>query len=934
MGGFAQGGARAGAGRKADGWTPDRIKARIVERVAAGVTIADALREIGRSRSTYEAYRRDDQAFAVRVDKAKQSAARGFAPDKRLVPDFPEFCEKYLGQKLFPHQMQWLDILEGREPRGLHPSMDYRAGRVSRLMINTPPGHAKALALDTPLPTPTGWTTMGEVQPGDWLLGRDGSPVRVSNTSPVFVGHGCFRVWFEGGESIVADAGHRWLVEKRSTRRSEVLTTADLAADPQDTFYVALADELQLPEAPLPLDPYLLGVWLGDGHTASGRFTTADPEIVAAFDAAGFQPRLYAHYGYETTGLSRRLRGLGLIGQKYAPEGYLYASAPQRLAFLQGLMDSDGTVQSGGRQVSFCNTNRDLIDAVVFLAASLGMKPSVETTTTAWRVSWCPGDTQVFRLPRKAGKVILAGRRKKRRIVAVQPVESVPTKCVTVDHPDEMFLAGWHCIPTKNSTTVTVNFVVWRIIRNPGIKVLVVSKAQKLAEQFLLQIKERLTSPQYQLLIDDFAPPGGWDSDSAGWSAGRFYVSGKVRGAEAKDPTVQAVGIRGQVYGSRADVIVLDDCVDNTNVADFEKQISWVLGIVSSRLAPRTGKCLVIGTRIAPRDLYMELQEPSRYHGGRSPWTYLRQPAVLEYAESPKDWVTLWPRSDVGADPDELPGDDGLYARWDGPTLAEVRDAMPAGEWSRLYMQEQVSEDAYFTPALIASVTRGSPPGLIPDGVGSGRDGGMSGLRLIAGLDPAMSGYTSAVLVGLDPQTRKRWVVDVHNQAAMKPDEIRSLIRGWTERYRVQEWRIENNAFQAFLTQDREVRDYLASRGVVLAAHHTGRNKTDPQFGVAAMTMLFEQGLVSLPTPRGEAVRQLREQLITWSPDQAQSKHALKGHKTDLVMALWFAELRCLELVAREGGGTHAVSPFHTRRDRARQFVVPFDEAEAAGAWV
>ncbi len=477
------------------------------------------------------------------------------------------------------------------------------------------------------------------------------------------------------------------------------------------------------------------------------------------------------------------------------------------------------------------------------------------------------------------------------------------------------------------STTITVNYAIWRIVQNPSIKIIVVSKAQKLAEQFLLQIKERLTSDQYLKLQTAFAPSGGWAQDSAGWSASRFYVSSKVRGAEAKDPTVQAIGIRGQVYGSRADLIVVDDAIDNTNVADYEKQISWLLGIVGSRLAPRTGRLLVIGTRIAPTDMYVELQNPDRYHGQESPWTYLKQPAVLEYAEKPEDWVTLWPFADNPADPDEEPLPNGMYRRWDGETLSEVRDGLPGAEWARIYQQEQVSEQSYFTPEMISACTRGGPPGLIAD-TNAGRKGGMAGLRLIAGLDPAMSGFTAAILMGLDRQTGKRWVVDVHNQAAMKPDEIRTLIKTWTDKYGVHEWRIEKNAFQAFLTQDTEIRSYLATRGVVLTDHLTGNNKNDPQFGVAAMTMLFDQELISLPQPQTEAVKALREQLLTWDPKMAQSKHATKGHKTDLVMALWMSEIRCLELYQRETDATHSRSVFQTRRDRSRQFVISSEELE------
>lgn len=472
------------------------------------------------------------------------------------------------------------------------------------------------------------------------------------------------------------------------------------------------------------------------------------------------------------------------------------------------------------------------------------------------------------------------------------------------------------------STTITVNYVVWRLVQNPDIKVIIVSKAQRLAEQFLLQIKERLTSPEYDALQMAFAPPGGWREGSVSWKANQFYIGG--RSAEAKDPTVQAVGIRGQVYGSRADLIIVDDAVDNTNVGEFDKQIDWLLGIVASRLAPRSGRLLVIGTRIAARDMYSELLEPTRYFGGKPPWTHLQQPAVLDYAEDPADWLTLWPFADRPADPEEEPLENGLFRRWDGPTLHEVRDGLTPAQWSRIYQQEQVSEDSVFNAEQVAVSCQARPKGLIPDDPVLGRKGGMNGLRLIAGLDPASVGYSAFVLLGVDTVTGHRFVVDVHNESQMPPDRLKGLIKSWTEQYGVNEWRIERNAFQAFLTRDAELGQWLASRGVVLTEHTTGNNKHDPNFGVMAMSSLFDHGLIHLPNSRSEAVKALMEQLVTWQPQPP------KSLKTDLVMALWFAELRAQELVSRaERKNLFRDSMFLTRGDVSSRVAVSAQEYEA-----
>ena len=201
----------------------------------------------------------------------------------------------------------------------------------------------------------------------------------------------------------------------------------------------------------------------------------------------------------------------------------------------------------------------------------------------------------------------------------------------------------------------------------------------------------------------------------------------------------------------------------------------------------------------------------------------------------------------------------------------------------------------------------------------------MDGLIVIAGLDPAGSGFTAAVCLALDVSTQKRYLLDVSNVAGMKPDAIRSLIKDWTDKYNVSEWRVEKNAFQTMLTQDREVREYLSVRGAMLREHHTGQNKWDTDYGVASLTTLFygwEDGeaLIEFPsTHASEGIKALIEQLVTWYPD------APKSQKTDTVMAFWFAELACRDrlVTATTFARTHnRMSMFHTKYDASRQYVV------------
>ena len=477
------------------------------------------------------------------------------------------------------------------------------------------------------------------------------------------------------------------------------------------------------------------------------------------------------------------------------------------------------------------------------------------------------------------------------------------------------------------STTITVNYAVYQICQNPNIRILIVSKTQAMAQKFLLSIKNRLTHPRYQDLHLAFGPPGGFEKNSDSWKQDLIYLSSEARNSGEKDPTVQAIGIRGHIYGARADLIIMDDCVDHTNAHEYEKQIDWIQSEVMSRIDYDGGKLLVVGTRLRPKDLYSELRDPMRYPDETSPWTYFAQPAVLEFQDDPADWSTLWAKTNMPPVSGKgIPDADGLYTKWDGHALNKKRSRMSPNLWAMVYQQQQVHEDAAFPGDAVKGVINGARNiGIIPKGKAGNRHDGMDGLIVVAGLDPAMAGYTAAVCLAIDIANQKRYLLDVSNVAGMKPDAIRELIKSWTDKYAISEWRVEKNAFQAMLTQDREVREYLSARGATLKEHHTGNNKWDTDFGVASLTTLFhgyEDGsnLIEFPsTHMSEGLKALIEQLVTWYPD------APRSQKTDCVMAFWFAELAARDRIANATyfARTHAQqSMFHTRYDKSRQVTV------------
>jgi hypothetical protein len=487
----------------------------------------------------------------------------------------------------------------------------------------------------------------------------------------------------------------------------------------------------------------------------------------------------------------------------------------------------------------------------------------------------------------------------------------------------------------SKSTTITMNYVTYRICQDPSVRVLVVSKTQGMAKKFLSGIKMRLTSRRYADLIRDFAPDGGFDGGTAVWRQDMIYVNQEELedGVAEKDPTVEALGIGGQIYGARADIIIVDDGVTLDNVGQVEHQIDWMQQEVESRLGA-FGRMVVVGTRVAPIDLYVELANPKRYPTGESPWTYLTQPAVLELTEDSADWVTLWPKSNMAMMGDPTPPDkDGLYPYWTGPRMLKVRNAKQPRTWAMVYMQQQVDEEAVFPATDVMGCVDGmrSPGRLHPDREGGHPVDKGQDWYIIVGMDPAtVEGYTAMTVYGFNRRTQKRRVIDVVNRR-LTPDAMVNTMKEVTIRYGVDEWRVEKNAFQAFLTQTKEIVNFMASRGVLLREHTTGNNKKDPDFGVSAMAMLFRNwqdgnAMIQLPSKTNEGVRALIEQLIVWAPQLP------KTQKTDAVMSLWFAELRARELVQMVGTDEYATGDdqWLSANDQESRVVLSIDEWVAA----
>lgn len=392
------------------------------------------------------------------------------------------------------------------------PNQLWRPGEEFITLYQAGRGFGKALAEDTPLPTPTGWTTVGAVRVGDLLLDEHGRPCRVTATFEVDAVE-AWRLAFSDGTTIDACADHLWVTltaqqRKQMNRRGESIPDNWAAANPittrelvrtltvgkrSDRNHCIPVASLTLPPAALLVDPYVLGAWLGDGDSRDAVMTChADDaaHMQHKFEAGGVtwgparpdkrRPQvLRVAVGKTRSSASLRtaLRHLGVLRNKHIPTAYLRAGHDQRLALLQGLVDTDGHVNQSTGGVEITSTREALALGIAELARTLGQKPSIYVGRSTiggvdkgqkWRICWRP-TVAVASLPRKAAQVRPVGaqgnRNQHRMVVGATPLPSQHMRCLTVDSPHSMFLAGEGMIPTHN-TRVGAEAVRW-VAENP-----------------------------------------------------------------------------------------------------------------------------------------------------------------------------------------------------------------------------------------------------------------------------------------------------------------------------------------------------------------------------------------------------------------------------------------------------------------------------------
>lgn len=352
-------------------------------------------------------------------------------------------------------------------------------------------GSGKASDLRHKILTTDGWKTIGTLREGDYVFHPSGEPTRVTQLHPV----GQWDTWeveISDGTVLTTSGEHLFTVEEFVGSRRRKRRTLDVRAMAREglvferpltkgstkatkagvgKFALPETEPLEFPKRDLPVDPWVLGYWLGDGSTGNGQITCdVDdlPHIRSRMRAAGYEigaVRAKTEGGRgRSVGilkLSADLRRAGVLDDKHIPEVYLYASIEQRRALIQGLMDSDGYVQKNGA-AEYCQVRKQIADGMAFLLRSMGVKVNVReseaklygrVTGPRYRLNFKPYKHQnLVTLPRRAERVQEQRRKPIPRVIKdVRRVAPVDARCITVEAEDGLYLMEESMVVTHNS---------------------------------------------------------------------------------------------------------------------------------------------------------------------------------------------------------------------------------------------------------------------------------------------------------------------------------------------------------------------------------------------------------------------------------------------------------------------------------------------------
>lgn len=444
-------------------------------------------------------------------------------------------------------------------------------GKIRKMIVQQPPQHGKALPIDTPILTTKGWKAHGDLKPGDFVFGDDGKPKKVLFNFGKYMWH-TMKMDFADGISVISAHEHLWKIyadhDNHKGRQEEITETQDIFTKKhRRSPYIKADAVLDMPHKTLPIDPYILGLWLGDGISAQGVIISGKQDVKSYTGIGEIREVKDGYFRVLVPGLSRKLRLCGLLGNKHIPADYFTASVEQRYELLRGLMDTDGTVDKKGR-CEFTQKDGTLANDVYILLRTLGIKPTKHIYDAIlngrrvgkkMRLMFTPDkNVQIFKLARKQARIdnkTANDRNDKKKffIQAITENADVMVNCIQVD--GGMYLAGMDLIPTHNSEGSSRKLPAFMLGLDPDRKICIGSYAATIARDFNRDVQRIIDTPRYRELF-----PGTYLNGSNVVTMANTYLrNSDVIEMVGHKGSLRVVGRGGSLTSKTVDVSILDD---------------------------------------------------------------------------------------------------------------------------------------------------------------------------------------------------------------------------------------------------------------------------------------------------------------------------------------------------------------------------------------
>lgn len=516
-------------------------------------------------------------------------------------------------------------------------------GQKVKICISVPPQHGKLLANETPVLTSKGWKNHGDLVVGDYVYNEKGELVKVTNVFPKYIANR--KVTFTNGEEILCHENHEWLVYDRNAHKYIVRETNFIEKYVGENDIVGRGHRyrFQLPNREpikgenkqLFVNPYVLGVWLGDGTNKKPYICACKEDIITLEECA----KIYSDnktYIHKTTGvitksfkcLNEDLQKYGMCFwnkkcEKHIPQEYMTASIEQRLELLAGLLDTDGHLDKKQNRYVFVTADKELKTTFEELISTFGWrattyeaKPTISTSgiigrKVYWQIAFSPTMFIPCRIPRK--QLFAYSKQRKISICKVERIKSKEGNCIEVE--GGVYCAGKTMLPTHNSMTVTETLPSWFIGRNPDLRCIVTAYNADVAEKFGNKNRQLIKNHGKEIfgveISDSQDNKTLWDIDK--------HQGGML-----------ATGILGGLTSNGGALVIVDDPFKNGEEANNQdlrdKVYDTFADSVATRARGKGNAIIVIHTRWHDDDLIGRLSKSGE-------WIIINIPCVWEKGE-------------------------------------------------------------------------------------------------------------------------------------------------------------------------------------------------------------------------------------------------------------------------------------------------------------